>query len=143
MNISDEIPSNGSTREGIVKIPALLVSSLFLVACSNKPSAPSVCQKLVETGVAANCRAGQPTGLGAAAVESAEFDLPSVPGHGGAVFRFDAEAPYDSTVAAFAKAAVLAGPHRYGSKRSLIFVQANEKLSADNGAKMKAAVDAL
>ena len=82
-------------------------------------------------------------GLSAAAVERFEFDLPSVPGKKGAVMRFDRDSFYDNTEESYGNAATLAGPHRYGSKKALIFVQANEGLSLEDGKKLKAIVDAL
>jgi hypothetical protein len=82
-------------------------------------------------------------GLQATASEVEDFDLPSVPGHGGSVMRFPNPEAYDAAVAAFAAMAALAGPHRYGSRKALIFVQMNEGASADIGAKARAAVDAL
>lgn len=100
-------------------------------------------RQLVAQGAAANCRESKPEGLGAAAVEKVDFDLPSVAGKTGAVFRFEKDETFDQTVANFEKAAVLAGPHRYGSKKGLIFVQANSGLSLEEGKKLKAVVDAL
>ncbi len=102
-----------------------------------------VCQQLEAASVAANCRNSPPGGLGAAAVEDAAFDLPSVPGRGGMVLRFDKDETYDRTVDSFSNAAMLAGPHRYGSRKARIFVQMNEGASAEIGAKTKAVVDAL
>lgn len=116
---------------------------LALVGCSKKPTAADVCQKLTGQGLAANCHEAKPGGLGAAAVERFDFDLPSVPGKSAGVMRFDKEETFDSTVRAFEGAAVLAGPHRYGNKKALIFVQANEGLSLEEGKKLKAAVDGL
>lgn len=121
---------------------ALLVGTLVM-GCTKKPTAMTVCQKIEATGVGKNCREGKPGGLGAAAIEDAAFDLPSVPGKGGAVMRFENEGAYDRTVDAFERAAMLAGPHRYGSKRALIFVQMNEGLSMEDGRKVRSVVDAL
>ena len=101
------------------------------------------CKKLEAAGVAANCREDLPGGLGAAAVEKALFDLPSVPGKGGQVLRFEKEAYYEQTVDAFAAAALLAGPHRYGSKSKLIFVQMNDGAPLEVGKKAKEVVEGL
>ena len=122
---------------------AVLVLVLGIVGCSKKPTADEVCKKIESSGVGANCHSSQPSGLGANAVERVEFDLPSVQGKTGAVMRFDSEDKYTATENAFTGASALAGPHRYGSKRSLIFVQMNSGLSAPDGAKVKAIVDAL
>lgn len=116
--------------------------AMLLLGCG-KPSAMDVCKKLEAAGVAANCRVDQPNGLGAGAAEKVAFDLPSVPTKGGAVMRFEREEVYTSTESAFTAAAALAGPHRYGSKKALIFVQMNDKAPADVGQKAKAVVDGL
>ena len=122
----------------------MIAVAVVVAACgSSKPTAMAVCKKLEAEGVASNCREDKPGGLGAAAVERAQFDLPSVPGEGGAIMRFDREEFYSSTEDAFGKAAMLAGPHRYGSKKALIFVQMNEGASLDVGKKTKAVVEAL
>lgn len=100
------------------------------------------CKKLEAAGVAAQCKADKPTGLGIHASEAVAFELTSLNNHGGAVFRFDSADDYDKTVKLFA-AASLAGPHRYGNRDRLIFTQFNSEASADIGAKAKAAIDAL
>lgn len=123
--------------------PLVLCLSVSVAACGKGPTAMDVCHRLESAGVAANCRGGTPNGLGAAAVEDAEFDLSSVPEHGGAVLRFDTDEAYDRTVDSFSKAAALAGPHRYGSRKTRIFVQMNEGASSAVGAQAKAVVDAL
>ncbi len=105
-------------------------------------SAMDACKKLEAAGVAAQCKADKPTGLGIHASEAVAFELPALPNHGGAIFRFDSADDYDKTVKMFA-AASLAGPHRYGNRDRLIFTQFNSEASADVGAKAKAAIDAL
>lgn len=127
-----------------MRIAFVLVAGVVaLSGCSKKPSAEEVCKKVVESGVGANCRSSQPGGLGAAAAEKFEFDLPSVPGKTGQILRFENEEKYTGAATSFAGAAALAGPHQYGSKKALIFVQANNGLTAPDGAKLKAVVDAL
>lgn len=122
----------------------VLCAALAMAACSsNKPSAMVVCQKIEAAGVGSGCREDKPGGLGAAAVERVEFDLPSVSGKKGAVMRFDREEFFSNTEDVYGKMALVAGPHRYGSKKALIFVQANEGLSLEDGKKLKAVVDAL
>lgn len=128
--------------KSVLKIIGLLML-VTASGCAKKPTAMEVCQKIVASGVGANCRAAKPEGLGAAAAERADFDLPSVPGKTGGVMSFEKEALFTATEDSFAKAAMLAGPHRYGSKKALIFVQMNDKLSLENGQKVKAIVDAL
>ncbi len=121
----------------------IAILAMFAAACGKSPTAMSVCEQLAAGGVASNCHAGTPTGLGVGAAEDAEFDLPSVPGKGGMVLRFDKEDVYDKTVEAFSKAAMLSVPHRYGSRTTRIFVQMNNKATANVGAKAKSVVDAL
>jgi hypothetical protein len=121
----------------------VLLVFTVLAACGKPPSAIEACHKLESAGVAANCRPDKPKGLGADASESAAFDLPSVPGHGGAVFRFETDEAYDSTVKSFDEAKVLAGPHRYGNRTRHIFTQFNDGASMEVGAKAKAAIAAL
>ncbi len=125
------------------KLIVLTIAVMCLAACSKKPSALETCQKLEAAGIAAGCKADQPAGLGAGAKEKVAFDLPSVAGKTGAVFTFGDDAAFDATVGAFEKAAILAGPHRYGSKKALTFVQINNGLAAADGAKAKGVVDAL
>lgn len=114
-----------------------------LVGCAKKPTAMEACKKLEIAGVASGCHESKPEGLGSAAVERAEFSLPTVPDKGGSVYRFDKEDTYTSTVTAFEKVAMLAGPHRYGSAKTLLFLQMNEGASLEVGKRAKAVMDAL
>ena len=125
------------------RIMLILVSLTAAVACGKQPTGLEVCHKLEAAGVAAGCKTEQASGLGAAAAEKAAFDLPSVPGKTGQVLRFEKDEQYEATVNAFSGAAVLAGPHRYGSPKTRIFVQLNDKASGEVGARAKAVVDAL
>lgn len=123
-----------------------LAIALVLVcaaACQKPMTAMTACKRIEAAGVGANCKEGKPGGLGAAAVDAATFDLPSVPGKTAQVLHFDREEFFSSTETAYGNAALLAGPHRYGSKKTLVFVQANEGLSLEEGRKLKAVVDAL
>jgi hypothetical protein len=114
---------------------------VLVAACSPKPTAADVCKKIEASGLASGCKEEKPGGLGASATERYVFDLPSVPGKGGQVLRFDREESFSSS--AFTNAAALTGPHRYGSKKALVFVQANDGLSLEDGKKLKAIVDGL
>lgn len=116
---------------------------VLVAACSPKPTAADVCKKIEASGLASGCKEEKPGGLGASATERYVFDLPSVPGKGGQVLRFDREDAYTSTETSFTSAAALTGPHRYGSKKALVFVQANDGLSLEDGKKLKAIVDGL
>lgn len=120
-----------------------MVFVLVVAGCAKKPTAMEACKKIEAAGVAANCRASTPGGLGGAAVAKAEFDLPSVPGKTGQVLQLADDDAFVKTEQGFAGAAVLSGPHRYGNKAKGIFVQANIGLPAADGQKMKAAVDGL
>lgn len=121
----------------------LVALPVVVVACSKPPSSADVCQKLVAAGVASNCHADTPIGLGARANEETAFDLTSVPGHGGAVFAFEKADDFESTVKAFEGASVLAGPWRFGNAKARIFVQMNDGAKPDVGQKAKAVVDGL
>jgi hypothetical protein len=120
-----------------------LAGLIFLVGCSRSVSALDVCHRLEAEGVARNCREDKPGGLASAAVEAAWFDLPSVKGKTGVVYRFDRADAYENTVAAFVAVAMLAGPHRYGSAKAQIFVQMNEGAPLYVGREAKAVVDGL
>lgn len=109
----------------------------------SKPSAMDVCKKLEVAKVASGCREDKPIGVGAAAAEKVAFDLPSVPGKGGQVLRFDKPETYKQTADTFEKTALLAGPHRYGNEGKLIFVQFNDGASLDIGKQAKAIVEGL
>lgn len=119
-----------------------MVSAVAL-GCAPKPTAGDVCKRLVEAGVAANCRQEQPRALTALATEKFDFDLPSVPGKTGQVMSFKDARDYNDTSEKFRAAAVLAGPHRYGSEKALIFLQMNDTAPPALGAKAKAVVDGL
>jgi len=118
-----------------VKVTGIItLVCLSLAACAGADnSALGVCNKLQANGIAANCRAEKPSGLGIAAVEKVSFELPSVPGKTGQVLKFNKAIDYESTVRAFDSVALLAGPHRYGAEKALIFVQLNASAPADVG----------
>ncbi len=121
----------------------LLPTLMLLAGCPKPPTPSEVCAKLVSAGVASNCHAETPAGLGGRAREEVAFDLPSVPGHGGGVYGFETDADYSSTVQSFEAAAVLAGPWRFGSAKARIFVQMNDGAKPEVGAKARAVVDGL
>lgn len=87
------------------------------------PSALDACHKLARDGVAQNCRVDSPGGLQLAAREVVLFDLR---GSGtGAVLTFDDVERYDRTVKVYDDMAAMVGPHRYGNRQRLVFVQMN------------------
>lgn len=114
-----------------------------LMACSKPVTAMQACEQLVKAGVGASCHSDTPSGLGGAALERVEFDLPSVAGEHGVVLLFQTDADYETTVASYQNLAALSGPHRYGNAKRRIFVQENRGLSGELGMKTKAVVDAL
>jgi hypothetical protein len=128
--------------------PSALVVLLAL-ACSRTPAGPTagdICHKLEAAGVAAKCQVasrGDAGLLAQAASDRVTFDLPSVPGKTGQVLGFRDAASYEQTVKGYEAAAILAGPHRYGSSKALIFVQMNSAASNDVGAKASAVVAGL
>jgi hypothetical protein len=122
---------------------AALVTLATLTACAKKPTAAEACTTLEATGEIKGCVAGSPAGLGAGATALSKGSLTSLPAEGCQVFQFTSAEVFDSTVKAYEGAAILAGPHRYGNRDKLIFVQCNAGLSADKGAKIKAGVDKL
>jgi hypothetical protein len=107
-----------------------LASIIVLSACSSKPTAASVCTKLEAAGVAKNCRPEVPKVINARASEEAVFDLPAPAGKTGHVLAFAKAEDYAATVKAYEAAALLAGSHRYGSEKALIFVQLNSDASS-------------
>lgn len=119
----------------------LVAVSLLAFGCGKKPTAMAVCEKLVVAGVAANCEAKPPGGLGAAALEHVVFDIPG--GKTGQVMTFDKASDYTATTKAYDAAAVLAGRHRYGSESALTFVQLNSETPAELGTNAKTVVEAL
>ena len=121
----------------------LIVSVSGCGLLSSKPTAMDVCKKLEAEKIAAGCREDKPVGVGAAAVEKAAFDLPSVPGKTGQVLRYDKSETYKQAVDVFEKGAMLAGPHRYGNESKLIFVQMNDGASLELGKQTKAIVAGL
>lgn len=123
----------------------LIIAAAILATVTGcqKMTAQDACTKLEATGAIKACEKDTPGGLGAAAIEASKASLVNVPGKGCGVMKFSDEGAFSRTVDAFQAAAMLAGPHRYGNKSKLIFVQCNDGTSAADGAKIKAAVDAL
>lgn len=124
-------------------IAMLTITATAGLGCSKAVTAADACKKLEAAGVAANCHEEKPEMFAARAKQKYAFDLPSVPGKTGQVLSFADSDAYSATAKAFESAAMLAGPHRYGSEKALIFVQMNTGASLDTGKKAKAVVDAL
>jgi hypothetical protein len=116
----------------------LFVFTLLAVGCT-KPSAMSVCEKIV----GANCRKVESAGLNTASNDAVMFDLNGIQDKTGQVMTFTTVEAYDKTVENHKKFAALAGPHRYGNRERLVFVQINREMSDTNGKKVKAVIDEL
>jgi hypothetical protein len=134
-----QIPVKGSS------VLALILTGLAVGGCGAKPNPVDVCKSLEAAGVAkaGTCKEDKPGMISARAQEMQSFELANVPGEGGQVLSFANADAYTATTTAFEKAAMLAGPHRYGSAKALIFVQMNAGASLEDGKKAKAVVDAL
>lgn len=125
---------------------ACAVGLVVTCACGTstaKPTAAEVCAKLEAAGIAKGCVEEKPTVINARASKMVAFDLVGTPGKRGHVLSFAAVDDYAATVEAYKAAAMLAGPHRYGSEKALIFVQFNDGASLDTGARAKSLVDGL
>lgn len=120
-----------------------LMATLTVGGCSKQPTARDICSKLETAGFGKACREVKPEKLSARAAERYDFDLVSVPGKGAAVMSFAKEDDYEATVKMYEAAALFAGPHRYGSPKALVFVQASNELSLEDGKKLKAFVEGL
>jgi hypothetical protein len=128
---------------GAALLSACATTSTVFTGCSKPPSAMGACQKLQSEGVASGCREDKPGGPGAAATEEVVFDLPSLPGKTGQVMLFPTDEAYNAAVKAFEAAAFFAGPHRYGSAKTHIFVQMDPRASLEVGKKAKAVIEGL
>jgi hypothetical protein len=119
-----------------------LLPLLLLAACGNHElSAATVCNQLAVEGVAKDCKADKPVGLGAAAIDRVTFTLPH--GKMGQVLRFKKASDLEATAKAFDAAAILAGPYRYTSKSALIYVQLNSETDASVAAIAERVIGAL
>lgn len=120
-------------RKALTLASALTLLAVAPGGCAPKITAASTCAKLEAAGVAKGCASRPPGGIGAAAKEALDFELPSVPGKGGQVLAFESEDAYKGAVKAFEAASFLAGPHRYGNDKRRIFVQLTESTPAEVG----------
>jgi hypothetical protein len=103
----------------------LAIVSALSLSCSRGATAMSVCHMLEDQGVAAGCQSAAPEGLGAEAVERADFHLPTAPTKTGQVLRFGDAQTFDRAAQTFAGAKGL-GAHQYGSRKALVFLQMSE-----------------
>lgn len=115
-----------------MKLVAVAVAVAAL-GCGAKPTAESVCRQIEAAGVGKGCTSAKPEMMSARARTRFNFDLVHVPGKTGQVLDFASGDDYDATEKAFAAAALLAGPHRYGNASTRIFVQVNSGASLDDG----------
>jgi len=114
-------------------------------SCGRPVAAADVCQKLREAGVAVHCRPDKPSAFVTVpdAFEVEVFDWPSVPGKGGAVFRFRTTEAYEAIVNSVGDPGALSGPYWYGSRRRRIFVQFEGGTSMDLRARARSVIDGL
>jgi hypothetical protein len=124
-------------------VRVMLAVLLAGLGCSKGPSAMDVCKQIEASGVGSGCKADTPAGLGSGAKEAVVFGLTHVSGKTGQVLKFGDDDTFTRTYDAFDAAAMLAGPHRYGSKAARVFVQMNDQASAEDGAKVRGIVSAL
>lgn len=126
---------------------AALVSFALLLACGSAapPTAADVCARLEHDGiaVAGSCVRAQPDGANARARERYDFNLVSLPAERGAAMTFATADDYRATVETYASLAMIAGAHRYGNERALVFVQLNHDAPLDVGDRVRAIVDGL
>lgn len=158
--------TRGKVEDGVLVAVALevlwVVAALALVGCGDskksggdggekeeskggddRMSAKDACETLAKAVGGSNCKEGKPGGLGAAAWAKYDFDLAEPKGKGCGVYEFKKSADYEATVKAYAGAATLAGPHRYGNAEKLVFVQCNSDMPRPDGEKLETAVKKL
>jgi hypothetical protein len=119
----------------------IAVVTILIFGCAAKPTASTVCKKIEAAGIGSGCSQVKPEVINARAKTKFDFDLVRVPGEKGAVLDFTSDDDYLATVNAYATAAMLAGPHRYGNASTRIFVQLNTGASLEEGNLVKAIVD--
>ena len=120
-----------------------IIVALFLVGCGSDLDAKTACEKLTGQGLGASCTKDSPGGLGAAAWEKYDFEIPEPKGKKCQVLAHKSDADLEGTIKGFDAAAGLAGPHRYSNKAKRIFVQCNSDMPREAGEKIEAAVKAL
>lgn len=121
-----------------------LVACAFVVGgCVRTVTAAEVCGQLDAAGVAANCRAERPNGIGAAAAEKQVFDLRSSPGATGQVLRFESVQAYDRAAFTFDDVGVFNNTFRRGFPERRILVQMHESVSLDDARRARAVIDDL
>ncbi len=110
---------------------------------SPKPSAKEACEKLVAAGLGSGCKEVKPEGVNVRCASKYDFDLKAPAGKGAGVMSFANAEDYKFTVDLYTSTAMIAGPHRYGNEKALVFVQMNRDASLEDGKKAKAVIDAL
>ena len=119
----------------------VLFIALSFGGCRKPPSAMDVCLRLEKEQLATQCTVGQVGGLGSAAREHVDFDLPSNPGHKGQVLAFNELSDLQATDHAYEAMAALAGRHRYASSKARIFVQLNAQTPEEAGQRIKKIIE--
>lgn len=121
----------------------VLILAVVLMSCGGGMDAKTACEKLTAAGLGSNCEKGKPGGLGAAGYEKYDYDLAEPAGKKCQIIAHESDEKLKATIDGYERAAMLAGPHRYASKKRLLFVQCNDGMPADVGEKLKAAVNDL
>jgi hypothetical protein len=117
-----------------------VLTTTMMLGCAAKPDASSICKQIEAAGIGTSCTQVKPEIINARAKTKVDFDLVRVPGKKGAVLDFASADDYSATVNAYAAAAMLAGPHRYGNPSTHIFVQLNTGASLEDGGAVSAIV---
>lgn len=116
-------------------------------ASSSVPSAAidakAVCDKLAAAGFGSGCKQTEPHGLASAAWLAYDLELVEPKGKTCGVFSFKRTTDFDATTKAFDKAAALAGPHRYGNAKALVFVQCNKGMERSKGEELEKVISSL
>jgi hypothetical protein len=107
------------------------------------------CAHLARENIARGCERVIPQAPSARARLRIYFDLLSVTSEDesdrfdGSVMSFDDAEDFDSVVRGYEEAAFVAGPHRYGNRARLLFVQLNHDTPLEVGDRVRAMVEAL
>lgn len=111
------------------------------------PDAAAFCATLEREGLATRCTRVAPQAISARARLRYDLDLASVEGEpdafDGAVMSFDDAEDFDAVEHAYEELAAIAGPHRYGNRDALIFVQLNQATPLEVGDRVRAMVESL
>lgn len=120
-----------------------ILGAFVLAGCGKSVSAKEACEKFTGAGLGSGCQEEKPGGLGAAASQKYAYNLKEPTGKTCGVYSFKDQESYEATVKSFAAMAMLAGPHRYGNPKKLVFVQCNDGMPDAVGKELEKAVNSL